>query len=351
MPTETRKGVSPRRDELAGGLMRRVFSELRDRAMPARIARWRETIDAMRALYRREEGRELSLLRPRRFSEKMQWRKLFDLNPNFAVFSDKYATRQFVAERLGAEYLPELIWFGHDPDQIPFDEMPAPYAIKSTHGYRHVEIVEAGAAPDRARIRAAARQWLAHNHGAHAGEPGYEHVPPRLIVEKLLHDESGEPPLECKIFVFDGKARIIESIVVAPGSRERTVCFHTPDWTRLLWHTAIPLHRGDKPRPERLSDMVAAAERLAAGLDHLRVDIYDCGRTFRVGELTVYSFSGVPHFQPASADEIMGDYWRLRFPMLRAMITVLFRKREIRPRPQRRIRRDQARGEPASEAS
>lgn len=331
--------------------MRLVVSELRDRVMPARIARWREIIDATRAVYRHEEGRELVLLRPRRFSEKMQWRKLFDLNPDFAVFSDKYATRQFVADRLGVEYLPELLWFGRDPDQIPFDSLPTPYVLKSTHGYGHVEIVEAGAAPDVAKMRASARQWLDHNHGTAMGEPGYEHVPPGLIVEGLLLDERGEPPPERKIFVFDGKARVIETILVASGDRDRTTGFHTPDWTRLPWRSSREPHPGDLPRPERLDEMLAAAERLAAGRDHLRVDIYDCGKTFRVGELTVYSWSGLPHFQPDSVDEIIGDYWRIPFPMTRAIMAVLFRKHEIRPRPQRGMRRGQAMGEPASETS
>jgi hypothetical protein len=331
--------------------MRLVVSELRDRVMPARIAKWLEVIDATRALYRREEGRELALLRPRRFGEKMQWRKLFDLNPDFAIFSDKYATRQFVADRLGAEYLPELLWFGRDPDQIPFDSLPAPFVLKSTHGYGHVEIVETGAAPDVAKMRASARQWLAHNHGTAMGEPGYEHVPPGLIIEGLLLDERGEPPPERKIFVFDGKAHIIETILVASGDRDRTTGFHTPDWTRLPWRSSREPHPGDLPRPERLNEMLTAAERLAAGLDHLRVDFYDCGQTFRVGELTVYSWSGLPHFQPDGADEILGDYWRIPFPMTRAIMAVLFRQREIRPRIPSATQRDPVMGEPASEIS
>ena len=43
--------------------------------------------------YNHHMGRGPHLFRPRRFSEKMQWRKLFDLDPIYAVFSDKVATR------------------------------------------------------------------------------------------------------------------------------------------------------------------------------------------------------------------------------------------------------------------
>lgn len=302
------------------------------RFAPRRMLAWEQAVDTTRELYRNTLGRDVDLRRPRRFSDKITWRKLFDLNPKFAIFCDKYATRQFVADRLGPDYLPELLWFGRDAAAIPFEALKPPYVLKSSHGYSHVEFVERGAVADAPKLTAAARQWLTYNHAHALREPGYEHVPPGLIVEALLLDDAGEPPPERKIFVFDGKVRLIQTIFVEPGSRERTTAFHTPDWTRLPWRAVREPHPGEAPRPQRLEEMLAVAEALAEGLDHLRVDIYDCGATFKVGELTAYSWSGLGTFQPEGVDETMGGYWRLPFPTTRAILTMLFRRPEIRRR-------------------
>jgi hypothetical protein len=56
--------------------------------------------------------------------------------------------------------------------------------------------------------------------------------------------------------------------------------------------------------------MIRVAAQLGAGLDHVRVDFYDCGEHFRIGELTLYAWSGLSKFQPDEADFILGRYWR-----------------------------------------
>ena len=53
-----------------------------------------------------------SLIFPTRYTEKIQWRKLFDLNPLYAVLCDKLAVRDVVRERIGPEYLVPLLWTG-----------------------------------------------------------------------------------------------------------------------------------------------------------------------------------------------------------------------------------------------
>ena len=59
-------------------------------------------------LHREHHGHKPRLLRPGRFTEKMQWRKLFDLNPIYAVITDKLASRDFIAERVGGPPFPSM---------------------------------------------------------------------------------------------------------------------------------------------------------------------------------------------------------------------------------------------------
>jgi hypothetical protein len=184
--------------------------------------------------------------------------------------------------------------------------------------------------PDRAAIRARAEGWLAINHGSAYDEPGYGPVPPRLMIEQTVTTADGGRPNEIRLFVFDGKVAVINTVFVENG-KIRNGAFHTPDWTRLDWQFTRAVDR-DFPRPIRLREMIALAERLGQGLDHVRVDIYDCGDCFWIGELTLYSWSGYSRFSPDEADFELGAYWRTRHPGWRTIIAELLRDPAFSPR-------------------
>lgn len=290
------------------------------------IAEWRDAIRRVRAAYLRVHGRQPRILRPRRFTEKMQWRKIFDQNPLFTILCDKMAVRDFIASRVGSELLTPLLWSGM-PDEIPFDRLTPPFALKSTHASGQVIMVGRDEPIDRDDLRARAAAWLTICHGTTYDEPGYRAVPRRLMIERTVTTDAGTEPEEVRLFVFDGRVAVINTVFVEDG-RIRNGAFHTPDWTRLNWHFTRDLHR-DFPKPRRLADMIAIAERLGAGCDHVRVDIYDGGDRIWIGEVTIYSWSGHARFNPDEADLQLGKYWRLRAPLPRAIAAVLFQRRPV----------------------
>lgn len=273
--------------------------------------------------YRRVYGRYPSLSRPQRFSEKIQWRKLFDLDPRYPIVSDKIASRQFIAARVGDEWLPELLWSGESPDDVPFDRLPPPYILKTNHASAQNVIVTDAAALDREAIRHKLRTWLAVPYGLLMREPAYSTIRPRLLVEKLLVNADGLPPFEHKMFVFDGKLRCVQTIIV-DDNRKRYSIVHTRDWQPLSWRAVNPLYDKPLPRPAHFAKFVELAETIAAGFDHLRVDIYEWNGQPRVGELTLYNASGMTPFTPDEADVILGDWWTLRRPLRRAIAPTIF---------------------------
>ena len=91
------------------------------------LGQWVLAIRRVRGDYRRITGRSPRLLRPRRFTAKMQWHKLFEPEPIFAVMLDKLAARDFIATRIGPGQQADLLWAGNDPDAIP------PARITRTH--------------------------------------------------------------------------------------------------------------------------------------------------------------------------------------------------------------------------
>jgi hypothetical protein len=162
---------------------------------PARIYQWAAAIHRVRAAYTHEHnGRKPRLLRPHRFTEKMQWRKLFDLNPVYAVISDKLAVRDFIAERVGTHVLVPLLWVGNEPDAVPFDALDPPYVIKSTHASGHVLIVRQKQDVDAEAAVAKFKDWFGTCIGTARDEPGYVPVPRRLMVERMLLGADGTTP-------------------------------------------------------------------------------------------------------------------------------------------------------------
>jgi hypothetical protein len=276
----------------------------------------------VRRAYGRAHGRTPNLLRPRRFTEKIQWRKIFDFNPVFPILCDKIAVREYIAARAGREHLIPLLWSGQ-PADIPFDVVARPFFLKSSHSSGQVVLVGRDEIPDADAIRARAKRWLAINHGDAYDEPGYAPVPPRLMIEETVTTADGGRPDEIRLFVFDGKVAIINTVFVENG-KIRNGAFHTPDWTRLDWRFSREVDR-EFPKPLRLDDMIAVAERVGEGLDHVRVDVYDCGERFWIGELTLYSWSGYSRFTPEEADLELGSYWRIRAPGWRATLAGFFR--------------------------
>ena len=279
-------------------------------------------IRRVRKDYQRAFGRYPNLLRPRSFSEKMQWRKLFDLNPLYVILSDKLASREYVAARVGPEFLPPLLWTGDDADAVPFDALDPPYIVKCSHGSGFNVVVTDRTGLDAAEVRSKLRRHLGRNFGQAMREPGYAPVRPRLLVERLLMQPDGSPPNEPKLFAFDGRVRVVHTIVVGPD-RSRRDAVYDPDWNYLGWH--VVNDRYDRPlqRPERLAEMIAVAERIAQGFDHLRVDLYDWAGGVRVGELTLYNLSGLARFHPEEVDLTMGSWWRLPRPARRAFASML----------------------------
>lgn len=178
--------------------------------------------------------------------------------------------------------------------------------------------------------RAAARGWLAHPHGALLNEPAYIHLTPQLIVERLVALADGTAPAEQKVYVFDGRATFIRTNTPNMGGHPIFGDVHTRDWTWLPISWERPYHPVRPPRPARLAEILALAERLAAGMSHCRVDIYDCGDTLVVGELTLYSQSGLVNYDDPTSDFTLGAPWKIRWPMLRAFWAIAVRRWEIR---------------------
>ncbi|WP_291042544.1 ATP-grasp fold amidoligase family protein [Herbiconiux sp.] len=284
---------------------------------------------------RRERSRLVRAVRlwrtrnPQTFTEKVRYKMLRDHRPLLVTFADKAAVREHVAERIGSAYLPQAFAVLDDPAELLRLELPERYVVKPTHGsgaaivvspeapadaelpparwswvYRHVR-------PEAARrelLVGIAEHWATQLYGQGPNrEWAYGRVPPKVIVEEMLEGEGGGIPDDFKFFVFHGRCHHIQ--VDAGRFEGRTQDFHRPDWEHLPLSGGPPWIDPPRPRPDRLDEMIAVAERLGEGTDFVRVDLYLLPDRIVFGELTSYPAGGDSPFEPASFDAEFGRPW------------------------------------------
>ncbi len=253
-------------------------------------------------------GRPLNLDRPARYTEKIQWRKLYDRNPLIIDTTDKLKVREYVRQKIGDQVLSEIYWVGEDPGEIPFDELPTSFVLKTNHGCGYNIFVQDQSNLDKSSAIEKLSKWLGINYGEEVLEWAYKHIQRRVYAEELLLDEAGTIPADYKFFVFAGKAAIV--LICSDRHNNPKWDFYDFDWNHLLVTPDYPYSEEDIRKPANLCIMRKYAETLGSGFDFVRVDLYDLKSRVVFGEMTYYPGSGFTNYDQ-SYDEWLGSLWEL----------------------------------------
>ncbi len=253
-------------------------------------------------------GEYTNILWPKTFSEKILHRNLFDRRPLLTQIADKAAVRSYVEARLGPQILPRLYHLTTDPQTIPFDTLPDKFVVKPTHGSGWYQFVTDKSALDRAALIETCRDWLNRSYFEETSEVVYKHVPPRILVEQFLEDDSGNPPSDYKFFVFGGRVEFVYVVTDRFSDHKRRL--YTPAWERLDVCIESESAEGDVPMPCHLAELISAAETLGREWDFIRVDLYDTPSQIYFGELTMTPGGGRYRFHPKDYDRYLGTRWK-----------------------------------------
>lgn len=244
-------------------------------------------------------GRVPRLSSPRRFTEFVQHRKLYDHDPRYPTLIDKLTVKETVTAILGPEWVTPTLWSGSTlPPRSPW---PAPFVVKSRHGCNQRVFVRTGE-QDWAAIRKLANRWMRSTYGGWLFEWGYRDVPRGLLVEPFL-GHAGQLPIDYKIYVFHGRAEFVQ-VHLEREHDHRWIVFDR-DWRLVSRQTKDAV----TPPPASLDRMLAGAEALGRAFDHARIDFYEIDGAPRFGEMTFYPGSGLDRFDPQSLDAIFGARW------------------------------------------
>jgi len=250
---------------------------------------------------------------PRTFNEKVLWRMRHDRRPEMTTFCDKLATRDWLSDRLGADraaaILPDLLHVSSDARDLADLPLDGGVVVKSNHGSGRGIILKEGDPVDRAAIEQEAARWLRRSFGTGRGEWGYRHVPRRIMVERLLPNEDGRPASDLKLYVFDGKARYIRTIIDRYGDTKKAAFDRSggpPPFQKPGDRSEDIL--SEIPHFHRMRD---TAEELCTGVDFLRVDFLWNADRFMLNEVTAYPMAAAMVLGGYENDLWLGSLWTL----------------------------------------
>lgn len=267
--------------------------------------------------YRIKLNRKLNLKNPQRYSEKLQWYKLYYRNPLMSVCADKFDVRDYVKSKGLAHILNENYGVYDSADDIDYDVLPTKFILKDTlgGGGRSMLFVTDKDELDIEQAKTTMQQWTnaAVKKKSLGREWVYQGKKHRIIAEKYLEgDESGDLP-DYKFFCFNGRVFCSYHMVNYTMHHEEGILgFLDRDFNLL------PAHRADfkamtvqPPKPKNYEKMVEMAECLSEGFPHVRVDFYNIDGKIVFGEMTFFNASGYTIFEPDEFDFELGKQFVL----------------------------------------
>lgn len=245
--------------------------------------------------YQDRTEKPLPLRYPSTFNEKIQWLKLYNTTAQKEMLSDPCRVRDYVAERIGEEYLvPQLgVWkkFG----EIDFTQLPDSFVLKVNHGCEDCIPVANRADMDLEQVGKRITKWLGHNYAFDNGfELQYLNISPRIFAEPYA-----EMSLRKRygVFCFAGHAEYILHEDV----------FFDRDGNRLAIAYADAASADAAPAGD-FGTLAVLAEKLAESQSFVRVDfrMEDDG-SVKFEKLSFTPESGVRPWMDEAMDRSLGE--------------------------------------------
>lgn len=266
----------------------------------------------LRLQYRIKFRRKLNLKNPKRFTEKIQWYKLYYRNDLMPQCSDKYLVRQYIESKGLGYILNDLYAVYERPEDIRLEELPDKFVMKLSNGSGTNLLCTDKSMLSQPAVVETFRKFIFKVRADLGREWPYMKTKSVIIAERLLEDEShvNNAINDYKIFCYDGKPAYIICISDRYSERCNHLVYDT-DWNKVLVASEGARVSEDAPKPENLQEMLDVAARLSTDFSFARIDLYSLEGKIYFGEITFYPWSGYMEFEPDEFDFVLGEKFSL----------------------------------------
>lgn len=256
--------------------------------------------------YKIKTGRRLNLKKPQRYSEKLQWYKLYYRDEIMTKCADKYSVREYIKDKGLENILNKLYAVYDNAEQIEFDKLPKKFVIKTTNGSGTNILCKNKNEILRNDIKEKLNKWLVRDYYSAGREWAYKDIVPKIIIEEYLEDKSNkfEGINDYKFLCFNGKVKYIVLDVDRNVDHKRNI--YDVNWKLMDVSTDHNNISIEIEKPKGLDEMLKVANILAKDFPCVRVDLYWVNSRVYFGELTFYPWTGYINFNPDEFDYKLG---------------------------------------------
>jgi len=260
----------------------------------------------LRIRYRQRTGENLNLKNPVAFTEKIQYLKLYDRRPIYTECADKIAVKNRVRRILGEQYVIPTLEVFTDSEKLQLENFPdSPVIVKTNHDSGGAKVVFDKKKYDFQTLRRHVNRKLHRNFYYGNLEWEYKNIEPKILVEPLMSDESGNSLLnDYKIHCFHGKPKYIQTILDRSEGVKET--WYDIDWNVLnMWYYSSEHRIIEKPKS--LNKMLQISGTLSEPFPYVRIDLYDTPNQIYFGEYTFRPYGGFMKWNDKRWDYHLGQ--------------------------------------------
>lgn len=248
-------------------------------------------------VYTKTTGKKMNWKHPVDFNEKINWLKLHSDTSLWTLCADKYKVRDFIKQKGYGDLLVPLLGKWERAEEIDFAKLPNRFVLKTNHGSGDVIVVKDKNKINFDNVRKILNKNLKTPYGKYQGESHYLGIPPCIIAEPLLIQNSN---VSCSIIDY--------KIICFNGKPYCTLCFfnrkdghydfelHDLNWGYhpecLVFNEHSRDGKGVIDKPYSYDLMLKAASDLSKGFPQVRVDFYEIDGKPLLSELTFTTTGG-----------------------------------------------------------
>ena len=247
---------------------------------------------------------------PKSFNEKIIWLALNYKNPDIRIGADKYRAKEYIASKVGSQYVVPLLGAYDDITQVDFNALPEKFVAKANSGWGSDQVIivtnKDTYCVDHLKVMMSTwlYPWCTYYYQNMCITD--EKIEPKLVIEELLEADEGGSVDDYKFYCCNGEPKF--ALVVS----DRKAKTQTRTFVDMNWECIPVMRKGKKTaaspkKPKKLREMVKLCRILSKDFPLVRIDFYEVDGRVYVGELTFTPgmFLG---FRPIEMDYKLGEY-------------------------------------------
>lgn len=268
-------------------------------------------IPKIKSRFKQMMGFEPDLDNPKRFTEKLEWLKIYDSTFLKTYCADKITVRDYVKKKLGKDISIPILGIYDKFDDIDFSKLPKDYIIKTNHG-SHTNIIVKDGNIDKKIAKRKITEWLSKDWSWWGYELFYKLIPRKILIEKFMSD--GNSALtDYKFMCFNGNPIYCQAIT-GRGTKEMAFNYYDMDWKpcRDISRLDLPANYNKVDvKPKSFDKMKEYATILSKDFKFVRVDFYEIDGRIYFGELTFIPAAAYVKYKNPNTDFEFGNLLKI----------------------------------------